>query len=148
FISLFPFSPKAEYAQLQIGKCYSHMMERADRDQTNTHKALDEFRKVIDNYPKGENYKEAYDNLLACYSRLAEHDYIIAHYYERTGRYQAAVERVKALLKAYPEPVHTAEHYYTLAHSLEELRQYSESCSYYSTLLQKWPNSTNASDAK
>ncbi|PWT90134.1 MAG: hypothetical protein C5B54_07700 [Acidobacteria bacterium] len=148
FISLFPFSPKAEYAQFQVGMSYYHMMERADRDQTNTHKALDEFRKVLDNYPKGEHYQEAYDKLLSCYTRLADHDYGIAHYYERTGKYGAAVERVKALLKAYPEAVHSSAHYYTLAHSLEELRQYPESCSYYAKILEKWPKSDEASNAK
>jgi len=41
FISLFPFSPKAEYAQFQTGMCYYNMTEKPDRDQTNTRKALE-----------------------------------------------------------------------------------------------------------
>ena len=39
FITQFPFSPKAAYAQYQIGACYYQMMEKPDRDQTNTRKA-------------------------------------------------------------------------------------------------------------
>src|SRR5262249_7876138 len=86
FISLFPFSPKAEYAQTMIGMCYYKMMEKPDRDQTNSKKAVDEFRKVVDNYPNGQYYKEAYAKLVECYGRLAQHDYLIARYYDRTGK--------------------------------------------------------------
>src|SRR5687767_14328006 len=42
FISLFPFSPKACYAQMRMGQCYFQMVEDPDRDQTNTKKALEE----------------------------------------------------------------------------------------------------------
>lgn len=148
FISLFPFHPKAEYAQFQIGMCYFHMTEKPDRDQTQTHKALDEFKKVVDNYPKGAHYQQAYQYLLKCYSILAEHEYLVARYYARTGRPQAAVQRIKSLLKTYPESVHQPKFIFTLAKSLEELRQYPESCTYYDRLLQKWPTSEFSSDAK
>jgi outer membrane protein assembly factor BamD len=148
FITLFPFSPKAAYAQYQIGACYYQMMEKPDRDQSNTRKALDEFRKVIDGYPNGEYYKSAYDRLIECYGRLAEHEFLIARFYNRTGRHIAAVERLKELLKKYPESVHTAEQYYYLAHSLEELSQAPESCVYYQKILEKWPDSEFSGDAR
>lgn len=148
FISLFPFSPKAQYAQLQMGLCYYNMMEKPDRDQTQTKKAVDEFKKVLDNYPNGEYYKKAYEYLLKCYSSLAEHEFLIARYYERTGRPLAAVERIKALLKNYPESVHQPKYIYTLAKSLQELRQYPESCTYYDEFLKKWPSTDHVSDAK
>jgi outer membrane protein assembly factor BamD len=148
FITLFPFSPRAAYAQYQIGACYYQMMEKADRDQTNTRKALDEFRKVIDGYPNGEYYKSAYDRLIECYQRLAEHEFIIARFYNRTGRHIASVERLKELLKKYPESVHTAEQYYVLALSLEELSQTAESCVYYNKIMEKWPKSEHSNDAR
>jgi outer membrane protein assembly factor BamD len=148
FITLFPFSPKAAYAQYQIGACYYQMMEKADRDQTNTRKALDEFRKVIDGYPTGEYYKSAYDRLIECYSRLAEHEFIVARYYSRTGRHIAAVDRLKELLKKYPESVHLDVHYYFLAHSLEELDQTAEACVYYGKIVEKWPKSEHFQDAR
>ncbi len=148
FITLFPFSPKAAYAQYQIGACYYQMMEKPDRDQTNTRKALDEFRKVIDGYPNGEYYKSAYDRLIECYQKLAEHEFLIARYYNRTGKHIAAVERLKELLQKYPESVHTAEQYYYLAHSLEELSQGPESCVYYSKIVEKWPDSEYSSNAR
>ncbi len=148
FITLFPFSPKAAYAQYQIGACYYQMMEKPDRDQTNTRKALDEFRKVIDGYPNGQYYKSAYDRLIECYQRLAEHEFIIARYYNRTGRHIAAVERLKELLKKYPESVHIPDHYYYLAQSLEELSQSAESCVYYNKVVEKWPSSEFSADAR
>ena len=148
FISLFPFSPKAEFAQLQIGVCYYQLIEKPDRDQSNTRKALEEFRKVVDGYPSGEYYRPAYEYLLKCYSRLAEHEFLIARYYQRTGKHQAAVDRLKGILKSYPESIFQPKYFFAVARSLEELRQYSESCTYYETLLEKWPTSEYSSDAR
>jgi outer membrane protein assembly factor BamD len=148
FISLFPFSPKACYAQLRMGEAYLQMSEKPDRDQTNTKKAAEEFRKVVDNYPNCEQYKEAYDNLLKAYSRLAEHEYDIGFYYHRTHHDGAAVDRIKELLKTYPDSVHLPKHFYTLAQSLERLEQFPESCTYYNTIIEKWPQSEYAAKAK
>lgn len=148
FISLFPFSPKAEYAQSQIGMCYFQMREKPDRDQTNTHKALEEFRKVIDNYPNGQYFEISSAKLIECYTQLAIHDYIIAHYYQRSGRVGACVERLKGLMKAYPESAYKPEFYYLTGECLSELGQTPEACTYYSMVLEKWPDSKLASKAK
>jgi len=148
FISLFPFSPKAENAQFQIGMCYYSMREKPDRDQTQTRKALDEFRKVVDTYPNGEMYRQAYDYLLKCYSLLAEHEYLVAKYYRHTGRHIAAIDRLKSMLKLYPESIYQPKYYFDLARSLEEVEQVQESCSTYGLLLERWPNSEFTQDAK
>jgi outer membrane protein assembly factor BamD len=148
FISLFPFSPKAEYAQYQLGMSYYKMIEKPDRDQSDTHKALDEFRKVVDNYPNGDHYQDAYKMLLECYSHLSEHEYNIAYYYFRTGHYTATVERLKTLLKQYPESVYKPQYLFYLAEALNRLDQDSEACVYFDHLLQKWPTSDFHSDAK
>ena len=148
FISLFPFSPKACYAQLRMGESYFRMSEKPDRDQSNTKKATEEFRKVVDNYPNCEQYKEAYDHLVSAYARLAEHEYGVGFYYHRTHRDGAAVERIKNLLKTYPETVHQPKHYFTLAQSLEKLEQFPEACTYYNTVIEKWPQSEYAAKAK
>ena len=148
FISLFPFSPKAEYAQSQIGMSYFQMREKPDRDQTNTRKALEEFKKVIDNYPNGQSYQASYQKLVECYSQLAFHDYMIAHFYERTGRKGACVERMKSLLKSYPESTYKPEYYLLIGNCLEDLEQDTEACTYYSKIGEKWADSEFASKAK
>jgi outer membrane protein assembly factor BamD len=148
FISLFPFSPKACYAQLQMGNCYLKMAEKPDRDQTNTKKALEEFKKVVDNYPNCEQFQEARKKVVECYWHLAEHEYLVAFYYGRTGRPGAAVERIKGLIKNYPETVHHPKHYLTLAQSLEALQQQKESCTYYDLIVNKWPESEQVSVAR
>jgi outer membrane protein assembly factor BamD len=139
FISLFPFSPKAAYAQFQVGMCYLQMTEKPDRDQTNTRKALEELRKVVDNYPKSDYYKAAYDKLIECYSILAEHEYYIARYYSRTGKPKATVQRLKGLLKDYPESVYKPEYFYYLAKASFDIAQPEDGCKYVNVLLTKWP---------
>lgn len=139
FISLFPFSPKAAYAQFQIGQCYLLMVEKPDRDQTNTRKALEELRKVIDNYPNSEYYKPAYDKLIECYSLLAEHEFYIARFYSRTGKPKASVDRLRSLLKTYPETVYKPEYIYYLAKGLMDIADPQEGCKYIDMLLTRWP---------
>lgn len=139
FISLFPFSPKAAYAQFQIGMCYFQMAEKPDRDQTNTRKALEELRKVVDNYPNSDYYKPAYEKLVETYTLLAEHEYYIARYYSRTGKPKAVVERLKGLLKTYPESVYKPEYFYYLAKASFDLANPDDGCKYVDVLLTKWP---------
>jgi outer membrane protein assembly factor BamD len=148
FISLFPFSLKAAYAQFQIGMCYFEMIEKPDRDQTNTRKALEELRKVVDNYPKSEYYKPAYAKLIECYGNLADHEFYIARFYSRTGKPRATVERLKSLLKTYPESVYKPEYFYYLAKSLLDIAQPEEGCKYIDTLLTKWPDTEFTKKAK
>jgi outer membrane protein assembly factor BamD len=140
FIALFPFSPKAAYAQYQIGMCNFLMVEKPDRDQSNTRKALEEFRKVVDNYPNSEYYKVAYEKLLECYSILADHEFYIARFYSRTGKPKATVQRLKALLKTYPESIYKPEYFFYLAKGLFDIAQAEEGCKYTNMLLTKWPN--------
>lgn len=148
FISLFPFHAKAEYAQSQIGMSYFQMREKPDRDQTNTKKAMEEFRKVIDNYPNGQSYQASYQKLVECYSQLALHDYMIARFYERTGRMGACVDRMKGLMKSYPESAYKPEYYLLIGKCLEDLDQGTEACTYYTKIGEKWGNSEFASKAK
>lgn len=148
FISLFPFSPKAEYAQAQIGMSYFQMHEKPDRDQTNTKKALEEFHKVIDNYPNGQYYKSSYAKLIETYGLLAHHEYMIARYYERSGKKGAAVDRIRGLLKSYPESTYRPEFFFVLAQCLEDLGQNAEACTYYTMLVERWPDSELAPKAR
>ena len=49
FISLFPLSPSAAYAQYQIGMTFYKKVLKPGRDQTRTKQALVELKKVISN---------------------------------------------------------------------------------------------------
>jgi outer membrane protein assembly factor BamD (BamD/ComL family) len=86
--------------------------------------------------------------MLSAYSKLAEHDFLIGKYYQRTRRHQACVDRIKGLLKAYPEKVYQPKYYFILAEALMDLSQFKESCFYYSQLMERWPNSEFTSKAQ
>jgi outer membrane protein assembly factor BamD len=120
--------------------CEFQMVEKPDRDQSNTRKALEEFRKVVDNYPNSEYYKPAYEKLLECYSLLADHEFYIARFYSRTGKPKATVQRLKALLKTYPESIYKPDYIFYLAKGLFDIAQPEEGCKYTNMLLTKWPN--------
>jgi len=102
FISLFPLSPSAAYAQYQIAMTFYKKALKPGRDQTKTKQALAEFKKVITNYPLSEEAKLAQEKIKDCEERLAEHTLSIGELYYRMRAYKASVSRLKEILTNFP----------------------------------------------
>ena len=59
FLSFFPTSARADYAQYKLAMCHFSQMAKAGRDQTETHEALKEFDVLFDKYPNSPLLTEA-----------------------------------------------------------------------------------------
>ena len=73
FITNFPMSPSAPYAQLQIAMSFFKKVLKPGRDQTKTEQALQEFKRLITDYPLSEETKQARENVKLCEEFLAAH---------------------------------------------------------------------------
>jgi len=130
FEKLHPTNEAVPYVIFQIGTCYYRMMLSPDRDQTNTKKAIQAYRRLIENYPDSPYVYEAKRRIARARERLAEHELYVARFYYRTGRFRAAYYRLLYLLDNYPEtaPARKARlltrRYYEKA--LEETRALAE----------------------
>ena len=59
FLSFFPTSARADYAQFKLAMCHFSQMAKAGRDQTETLEALKEFDVLFEKYPNSPLLTEA-----------------------------------------------------------------------------------------
>jgi outer membrane protein assembly factor BamD len=103
FKKLHPIHPEIPYAIYQIGMCHFKQILSIDRDQTETEKALEQFRYVVENFPQSKYAPDAKTKMQFCRRQLAEQDFYIGHFYYRKGYYKAARGRFEEVLKKYPD---------------------------------------------
>lgn len=103
FKKLHPLHPEIPYAIYQLGMCHYKQMHSIDRDQTETEKAIEQFRYLIQNFPQGPQAAEAKRRMEFCQRQLAEHEFYVGHFYFRTKKYRAALERFRGILEKYPD---------------------------------------------
>jgi outer membrane protein assembly factor BamD len=148
FISLFPYSPSAPYAQYQIAMSYYKKVLKPGRDQTKTNLALSEFKNVVTNYPTSEQAKLAREKILDCEERLAEHTLGIGEVYYKLNAYKAAISRLTDILTNYPNFSKMDKVYFLLADSYYKWNQKEQSVPYFTKLISDFPKSKYAEKAQ
>ncbi len=103
FKKLHPLHPEVPYAIYQIGMSHFKQIPTVDRDQSETEKAIEQFRYLVENFSQNPQAAEAKEKMLYCQRQLAEHEFYIGHFYYRTKKYRAALGRFEGILKKYPE---------------------------------------------
>ncbi|MEA2560856.1 MAG: outer membrane protein assembly factor BamD [Acidobacteriota bacterium] len=103
FLNRFPTSEQAPYVQFQIANSLAKRMEKPDRDQTVTRKALEAYRELMRIYPTSEYAAQAQEQIILVENNLAEHEFAIGRFYLRYGIGAGAVQRFEVLLSDYPQ---------------------------------------------
>ena len=102
FRKLHPTHAEIPYVIYQLGMCHYRQMLSLDRDQTETEKAIEQFRYLIENHPQSPQASEASIRMKVAIKQLADHEYYIARFYLRMKKYKAALGRFEAVLQKYP----------------------------------------------
>ncbi len=103
FLSFFPTSPRADYAQLRIAYAHYKSMAAPQRDQTETREAISEFNKFFKNYPNSALKPEAEKYYREARDRLSQSEFEVGRFYVRTMNWcPGAVDRFTTLLKDDP----------------------------------------------
>jgi outer membrane protein assembly factor BamD len=103
FKKLHPAHPEIPYAIFQIGMCHAKQMRTIDRDQSETEKAIEQFRYLIANFPQSPHSPEAQKMILTCQRHLADYELYVARFYLRTQKYKAALGRLEGIMQRYPD---------------------------------------------
>jgi outer membrane protein assembly factor BamD len=103
YLNRFPTSAQAPYVQFQIANSLAKRMEKPDRDQTVTRKALEAYRELMRIYPTSEYAAQAQEQIALVENNLAEHEFAIGRFYLRYGIGAGAVQRFETLLSDYPQ---------------------------------------------
>lgn len=103
FRNRYPSHPKSDYALFRLAQCSDRQAERPDREQTNTRLAATSYRELIINFPDSPYATEARARLGVIRNLLAEHEYLVGHFYLKRKAWRAAKGRMEFILAAYPE---------------------------------------------
>jgi len=109
FIELNPDHESIPYAMYLKAYSYYERMPAVSFDQKTSEKAMEEFRELINKFPKSRYAKESKQHLNTLNNHLAAREIEIAKFYQTQGFYLAGVKRYKKVLSEYKKSTHIPE---------------------------------------
>ena len=103
YLSLYPGTPEAAYAQYIIGLSYYRQIPDVTRDQGGAARAAAAMREVIERYPDSAYVEDAKTKLRIARDQLAGKEMQVGRYYLERRDYVAAINRFKNVVDVYPE---------------------------------------------
>lgn len=150
FITFFPNSPHAAYAQYQAAMTRYRQLEKPDRDRTHGRRAEREFQILLTDYPDSEYAADGAVKLKEVQEVLAESDFRIGRFYYIKQSYVAAASRLEELIAKYTNYSGRDEAIWMAARSFQKsgLPNPERAAFYYALLVEEHPLSGRATDAK
>ncbi len=103
YLTLYPGTPDAAYAQYLIGQSYFNQIPDVTRDQLKTQRALAAMQEVVQRYPESEYADDAQKKILITRDQLAGKEMQIGRYYLERREYLAAINRFKTVTTEYQD---------------------------------------------
>lgn len=144
FIELFPQHEQLDEAWYYTGLSYFRQMEKVDRDQTMTNKAVKEFRTLINDFRSSQFVPDAQAKLAECLRQLIQRELYVGKFYFGQEAYGAAIPRFESILKGYPGSEYDDQALYYLGESLWELEQKAPAKAAFQRLIAEFPDSDMA----
>jgi outer membrane protein assembly factor BamD len=115
FLAFYPRHQIADLVQYRLAMSYYDQLKPIEQDQGLTAKALEQFKKLVKEYPDSRYATEALAKIDICRGKLAQKEVWVATYYFNQGNPSAARQRLEFVLKEYPRTLVIPETLYTLA---------------------------------
>ena len=106
FEKMHPTNEITPYVIFQTALCYFKQMPTSDRDQSYAFQAVQEFERLIKNYPQSEYVSQAQTHLITAQKNLAFHEFAIGEYYFNEKKYEAALGRFEIIAQQFPDAAH------------------------------------------
>lgn len=109
FVTLYPSSPDAAYAQYLIAESYYLQIPDVSRDQARTGSALAAYAELIQKYPTSPYAEDARKKILTVKDQLGGKEMDIGRFYLKKHQYLAAINRFKTVVSEYQTTRHVEE---------------------------------------
>jgi outer membrane protein assembly factor BamD len=109
YVTLYPTTEEAAYAQYIVGLSYTKQISDVTRDQKESALAIQAFQDVIDRFPESEYVDDAQQNLRFARDQLAGKEMQIGRYYQERREYIAAIKRFRNVVEQYANTRHVEE---------------------------------------
>jgi outer membrane protein assembly factor BamD len=141
FLTFFPVSRRADYAQYKIGLAYTRQMLSPQRDQTATRDAIRELELFLQRYPDSPLKTEVATLERTARDRLSQSEYEIGAFYARFNVCPGAVDRFRGILVSDPAFTHRDGVYFQMAECLLKLGAPAEALPWYERLIVEFEKS-------
>lgn len=141
FIKLHPNDRRIDDVLYRLGLSYYQQIPTADRDQSNTRKALLTLQELQRRFPEYPNAKDVAALIQRCKNHLAEHDAYVGRFYLQQKQYQAAIKRLQNVLTNYPDFINRDEVLFYLGKAYLEDSQQSHAEAIFAQLAEQYPAS-------
>lgn len=146
FLTFFPTSARADYAQYKLAMSHYEQMRAPERDQTETREALKEFDVFFQRYPNSALAPEVKQKWRETRDRLSEASFLVGLHYYRSRWYPGAIDRFREVLRDDPGFGGRDRVYFYLADSLARTDKTAEAIPYFERLLAEFPQSERRDD--
>lgn len=141
FLTFYPVSARADYAQYKIGLAYSRQMLSAQRDQTATKDAIRELESFLQRFPTSALKPEVEALERAARDRLSQSEYEIGAFYARFNVCPGAVDRFRGILISDPAYTRRDGVYFQMAECLLKMGAAAEALPWYERLVSEFAQS-------
>jgi outer membrane protein assembly factor BamD len=115
FLAFYPRHQIADLVQYRLAMGYYDQLKPVEQDQMLTQKALEQFKKLVKEYPESRYATDGLAKIDICRGRLAQKELWVATYYFNQGNPGAARQRLELILKEYPRTLVIPETLWLLA---------------------------------
>lgn len=148
FLEIHPEHKYASYAQYQIATIYFNQIESSERGYGAASKALEEFEKLKQMFPRNP-YKDVIEaRVEKCKDTIADYEFIVGTFYYKKDSYDAAIKRFESLLQRFPGFKKEADVLFRLAMSYKKLGKKDKAEEYFKRLIEKYPDNSLVPEAK
>ncbi len=148
FLDIHQYHKYAHYTQYKIAMSYFNRIKTVDVSYSWARKALEEFRKLQEHYPRNP-YMDAIDSRMrTCNRYLAEYEFYVGDFYFKKEAYQAAAQRFDGMLREYPDSKKESEALYYLGLSYKNMGDKEKAIVALSALIDRFPATRLSAEAE
>jgi outer membrane protein assembly factor BamD len=115
FLSFYPRHQIADLVQYRLAMSYYDQIKPIEQDQGIALKALEEFKRLVKEYPESRYAGDALAKIDISRGRMAQKELWVATYYFNQGNPSGARQRLELVLKEYPRTLVVPEALWLLA---------------------------------
>lgn len=109
YVSLYPSTEDAAYAQYIVGLSYFRQIRDVTQDQRESRRAINAMNEVVQRWPESEYVEDAQTKIRFARDQLAGKEMQIGRYYQERREYIAAISRFRGVVESYSNTRHIEE---------------------------------------
>ena len=141
FIDFYPKSERVDNALYMIGLSYMRAAPRAERDQTETLKALNDLSLLLREYPESDVRGVAEEAVAECRSRLAKKEYLAGRLYLNMKNFGSARVYFDSVIETYGDTPWAASALYLKGRSYAGQKRYEDARAAFQKVIDDFPGS-------